>query len=125
MKNKTQILLAGLLLTVLAAFKPSQAFAVKCANGVETSIIPCQFVEKGVGGIVQLVINILTAGVGVVAIGAVVYAGILYTTAGGSSEQTKKAIGMIINVVIGIIAYAAMYLLLNWIIPGGVKPLSI
>jgi hypothetical protein len=70
-----------------------------------------------------LVINILTAGVGIAAIGGIVYGAVLYTTAGGSQEQVKKAISIITNVVIGIVAYALMWALLNFLIPGGVfKP---
>ncbi|MNH46494.1 hypothetical protein D3C72_2301490 [compost metagenome] len=61
----------------------------------------------------------MTAGVGILAVGGIVYGSILYTSAGGSSEQTKKAMGIITNVVIGLIAYALMYAITNFLIPGG------
>jgi hypothetical protein len=66
-----------------------------------------------------LAINILTAGVGVAAVGGIVYGAVLYTSAGGSQEQVKKAVGIITNVVIGVVAYALMFSVLNFIIPGG------
>jgi hypothetical protein len=66
------------------------------------------------------VLRIMTAGVGVAAVGGVGYAALLYTTAEGKPDQTKKAIGIITNVVIGIAAYALMAVLLNFIIPGGI-----
>ena len=64
-------------------------------------------------------INILTAGIGLAAVGVIVYAGILYTSAGGSNEQVAKAKELITNTVIGLVAYALMYFALNWLIPGG------
>ena len=75
--------------------------------------------SNGVWGLLLIAINILTAGVGIAAIGGIVSGSILYTSAGGSPEQVKKAMGIITNVVIGIIAYALMFSLLNFLIPGG------
>jgi len=88
----------------------------KCSDGSA----PVTKVENtGVWGILLLAINILTAGVGVAAVGGIVYGAILYSSAGGSQEQVKKAVGVITNVVIGVVAYALMFSLLNFIIPGG------
>ena len=70
--------------------------------------------------ILIIVINILVAGVGVVALAGILYGAILYTTAGGSSEQVKKAMGIFQNVVIGVVAFAGMWVLLNFLVPGGV-----
>lgn len=75
--------------------------------------------NTGIWGILLLAINILTAGIGVAAVGGVVYGSILYTTAGGSPEQVKKARTVIINTVVGLILYALMFSFLNFIIPGG------
>ncbi|MCY1561193.1 hypothetical protein D9M68_984200 [compost metagenome] len=102
------------------------AFAAEC-GGVQTSIISCNekggedapIEQTGVWGILKLVINVMTTGVGILAVGGIVYGSILYTSAGGSSEQTKKAMGIITNVVIGLIAYALMYAITNFLIPGG------
>lgn len=76
--------------------------------------------ESGTWGLLKLVLSIMTAGVGVVAVGAIAYAGFLYATAQDSSEQTKKAKDMIKNVAIGIVAFGLMYVALNFLIPGGV-----
>jgi hypothetical protein len=97
----------------------------KCINGVATSVVDVKCgTGSGVEGsciwsLLLMAINILTAGIGLVAVGGVVYGSILYTSAGGSTENTKKAIQVIQNVVIGLIAYAVMYAFLNYIIPGG------
>ena len=100
-------------------------------NGCEanTAIIKCSDVvtdgtgnerNTGLWSVLILVINLLTAGVGTLALGGIVYGAILYTTAGGSQEQVKKATTIFTNVVIGIIAFAAMWALLNFLVPGGV-----
>lgn len=70
--------------------------------------------------ILTWVVNIMVAGVGILAVAGIVYGSILYTTAGGSQEQVKKAMGIFTNTAIGVIAFALMYVLLQWLIPGGV-----
>jgi len=74
----------------------------------------------GVFELLKYVLWILTAGVGIVAVGAVVYAGILYASAGDNQQQVQQAKTAIKNTVIGIVAFALMSLVLNWLIPGGV-----
>ncbi len=95
--------------------------------GVDTAIIKCDNVDVSKGGVknngvwslLLTAINILTAGIGVAVLGGIVYASILYTTAAGNAEQVKKALEFIRNIVIGLVAYALMFAILNFIIPGG------
>lgn len=99
-----------------------------CCGGVKTSIIDgslCGGKEDGTeGGTIYAlligVLNILTAGIGIAAVGGIAYGALLYTTAENKPDQTKKAIGIITNVVIGIVAYGLMFVLLNFLIPGGI-----
>jgi hypothetical protein len=129
-KQTTRIIIAALLLSFsfVAALSPIQASALG-NNGCETdtSVIKCTNVNEeggveqtGLWSILMLVIQILTAGVGVIALAGIVYGSVLYTSAGGSQEQVKKAMTIFTNVVIGVIAYAGMWALLNFLIPGGV-----
>ena len=110
---------------LLATTPPVTTFAAEKCGGVDTAIIKCDqdgtgdIKTTGLWGILLLAINILTAGVGVLAIAGIIYGSVLYTSAGGSAEQVKKAIGVITNVVIGVVAYALMYSFLNFLIPGG------
>jgi hypothetical protein len=104
----------------------SPLVAADCA-GVRTSIINCtqsgqgsDAQDSGVWGILLLVLNIMTAGVGIVAVGGIVYGSILYASAGDDSGQVKQAKDIIQNVVIGLVAYGGMYLILNFLIPGGI-----
>lgn len=99
-------------------------YAAKC-GGVDTNIVNCDTTAdaKDGGAIWDLLlqaINLLSALVGLAAVGGIIYGSILYTTAGGSADKTKKAKGMILNVVIGLVMYALLYSFLNFIIPGGV-----
>ena len=61
----------------------------------------------------------MTAGIGIAAVGGILYGSILYTSSEGSAETTKKARKIISNVVIGLLMYVLMYSFLNYMIPGG------
>ena len=120
--------IAAVVATFVGAVTNVPVYAASC-GGATTSIISCSQgagggsttgTDTGVWGLLLVALNIMTAGVGIAAVGGVVYASILYASSSDSAEQTKKAKDIIRNVAIGIIAYAAMYLALNYIIPGGI-----
>lgn len=127
MKQKLRTLL---LLTPLLAGSLSFGAFAQPASALECAILPssiCKQAEeskdvKKTGTMVLLVwvLNILTAGVGIAAVGTLVYAGILYSSAGGSSEQISKAKKLITDVVIGIVVFALMYFALQWLLPGAI-----
>lgn len=71
-------------------------------------------------GIVKFIISVLNIGVGVLGVGGIVYASILYASARDNASQTQQAIGIIRNVVVGILLYIFMVAILNWLLPGGV-----
>lgn len=119
------------IITASLLFGAAVAQPVFAANncGTETAIINCDNIAgkdkdtiegSGVWSLLLTAITILTAGIGVVALAGIVYGSILYTSAGGSPEQVKKATTIITNVVIGIVAYAAMWSFLQYLIPGGI-----
>lgn len=87
------------------------------ASKPKTSILPD---DLDVMGLLIMTVWIMTAGVGVLAVGGIVWGAILYTTAGGNQEKTKKAIEIIRNVVIGLLLYVFMFAIVNFLIPGGV-----
>lgn len=66
-----------------------------------------------------LVINIIAAGAGIAAIGGLIYGAAILTVAGGNQEQVKHARRIIANAVIGIVIFASLFALLNWLLPGG------
>lgn len=83
----------------------------------ETSVIPSGW---GIAEILNLILNVLTAGVGIAATISIAVAGFMYSTAGSNSTQVSKAKTMILNTVVGIIAYLLVWALLQWLVPGGV-----
>ena len=109
-------------IAVATAMLAPSALAASCGN-VETSIIDCSSANDTTGSsVVALLvtaIQVLTGAVGIVAIGALIYAGILYAAASGNSSQVAKAKELIANTVIGLVLFAGMALLLNYLIPGG------
>lgn len=84
---------------------------------VKTAILPESW---KIEDILNMILLVVTTGVGIAAVGAIVYAGILYITARDNAGQVSKAKTMIMNTVIGVIAYVLMWAFLQWIIPGGV-----
>lgn len=136
MKSKLTVIIASTLLLVSLSFAlivPTTAAAA--AGDLKCTVLPQSICDKAkddngsgapnssnsaVLNLLQWAIAILTAGVGVAAVAAFVYAGILYSSADGSSEQVKKSKDVMVNTVIGLVVFAVMALALQWIIPGGV-----
>ena len=86
----------------------------KCDDGEGSSILD----------ILNLVVNIMTIGIGILGVIGITIVGIQYLTAGGNEEKTRKAKRRMFEIVIGLVAYVIIYALLNWLIPG-FKPLGV
>ena len=121
--TKRNIVISIFIATVIAGsiFIPKLALAAGSCGGAETSVISCDGEgSTAIINIIKQVIKILTAGVLVAAVGAVIYGAFLYTTSEGSPDKIKKAREVWTNTVIGIIMFAFMVVITNFIIPGGV-----
>jgi len=128
MKIKQTVLIMASLIGLGGVFVVAPAVSVSAATcaGVKTSLISCDYesskpaVDKtGVWQLLIMAINIMSAGVGIAAVGGVVFGSIMYMTAGDSPDKIKKANIFLMNVILGIIVYAVMWAFLNFIIPGG------
>lgn len=137
MKKITNILLSTVLVgalfgVVLTVFTPSLVLAEgdKCA-GVDVSYLGplCEGGSEGGEGEIENsglwlvltgVLNIMIVGVGVLAVAGIVYGSILYASAADNQEQVKNAMGIFRNVAIGLVTFAMMYSLLQFLIPGGI-----
>lgn len=92
----------------------------KCA-GEKTDFFACD-AEGGdaIIAVLKMILLIVSVGVGIVAVGGVVYGAILYASAQDSQEQIRKAVGIIRGVVIGLVLYVFMVAIINFLVPGGV-----
>ena len=105
---------------------PASAFATSSIEtfGVETAILKdCgnkadDSDGEGITCILMFVVDILTAGVGIVGTIGIGIAGVQYLTAGGNEEQTRKAKRRIFEIVFGLFAYVLIYAFLRFILPG-------
>ena len=89
----------------------------KSPTDAKTAILPSDW---KIEDILNMVLVVVTTGVGIAAVGSIVFAGVLYITARDNAAQVSKAKTMIMNTIIGIIAYILMWAFLEWIIPGGI-----
>lgn len=119
-------ILAGIMAVVMAfgvaTALPQKTFAAEC-GGVDTSIIDCDDDGEngnGIFAILLIVLNVLTFGIGIAGTLGIVIAGIMYLTARDDQGQLVKAKNMLINIVIGLVAYAVMWAFLQWLLPGGI-----
>lgn len=125
MKLKQTMLMISVFVAVafgIVAIAPS-------AGALECTVLPqniCDAAKKGdleqsgTWLLLIWVLNLLTAGVGVVAVGMIGYAGFKYATAQDNESQTKEAKEMIRNVIVGIVVFAFMWAASQWLIPGGI-----
>ena len=105
-----------------AAFLPvNRVFAGSC-GGVDTAIIDCPSgnSEEAFFSIIGSVVNILTYGVGVGAVAGFTYVGFLYMTSQNDPGKIKIAKDRAMQIVIGLLVYALMWGILNFLLPGGI-----
>lgn len=69
---------------------------------------------------INLVVNFLSIGVGVVVIAMIIIGGIQYSIAGDNPQAVSAAKQRIINALIALVAYLFIFSFLQWLIPGGV-----
>ena len=116
-----------LLLSILVVFLsftmliPAPVFAEDGSNCVNTAILGegGEVCDEGNGDsimhILQLVVDIMSIGVGILGVIGITWAGIKYLTAGGNEEKTRTAKRRIFEIVIGLVAYALIYAVLSWL----------
>ena len=133
MKNKIlaglRVMTVGMLSLILPLAVATQRVAAepvkskKCA-GVETSIIKCDADEddkegEGIFAILAILVSILTYGVGIAATIGVVISGYQYLTARDDMGQVVKAKKRLMEIAIGLVIYAIMWGVIQFLLPGG------
>lgn len=94
-------------------------------DGVRTSIIGdggCVTDSNGsaIFDVLNIALQILTYGVGIVGTIGIVIAGIQYMTAKDNASQMANAKTRLIAIAIGLAAYAMIWAFLQWLLPGGI-----
>ena len=91
-------------------------------GGTKTGVISCKE-DAGIaaiGGLIKFAVNTLTIIIGIVAVGGIGYAAILYAGARDNQSQVQNAIAIIRNIIIGLVLYGFTIAIINWLVPGGV-----
>lgn len=107
-------------LGMLVPVMPVVASVPVMADTVDTNLFgPVDTDDKGSGimRLLGLVVTVLLYGIGAAAVIGVVIAGILYLTARDNEAQMAKAKTRLVEVAIGLIAWALLFTLLQWLIP--------
>ena len=116
--------LIPILVCVGLAFS-TNVFAASC-SGVDTSILECEGGgDSGVNHILSSVLEIMTIGIGILAVLGITWAGIQYLTSGSDTARATKARRRLLEIVVGVICYVLIYGFLSWLTPGGTNSLDL
>lgn len=97
-----------------------RAFAAQCGNA-ETVLIECGDVGSGnIVHVLSLILDIMTMGIGILAVIGISWFGIQYLTAGSDTTKTTKAKRRMLEITIGIVGYLAIFSTSKWLMPSGV-----
>lgn len=122
-------LILGILVTIMMVIPLMVAPSVHAAtcgkDQVETSILlggGCQKISEDgdeIFKILNIALTTLTYVVGAAGTIGLVISGIQYMTSRDNAGQVAKAKMRILQIGIGLVAYALMFAFLSWLIPGG------
>ena len=122
--KKRIIALFGIMVMAFSFVNVLKTEAVFAAcGGVETNIIDCNNdggEGSGVFAVLNVVLQVLTWGIGIAGTIGIIVTGIQYMTAKDDAAQMAKAKNRLIQIIIGLAVYAVMWAFLQWLLPGGV-----
>lgn len=107
-------------LGMLMPAMPVVVSAPVMADCVQTNLFDCVDTDdqgSGIMRLLKLIVKVLLYGIGAAAVIGVVWAGILYLTARDNEAQVAKAKTRLLEVSIGLIAWAMLFTILQWLIP--------
>jgi len=97
--------IVALVITVITA--PSQVSAALNNSDLSNNLIPIIIPKAG--------INLILLIAGILAVIYLIYAGVLYITAGGDTGKADKGRTGIVNAIIGLVIISAAYLLVRFV----------
>ena len=123
LKNSKKVVFAVVVAAVLfGIFLNYPVFAENSRDIVETNLfgnIKDDGTGCGVFTVLNLVVDILSMGVGVLGVIGIVLVGIQYLTAKGNVDQVERSKKRLYAIIIGIAVYALLYSGVQWLMPGG------
>ena len=122
MRKKFLLLTATVVLLLMPMFLTVKTFAGSC-GGAETNLISCDDGDgsgtTGICHILNLVVRIMTTGIGILAVLGTIFVGIQYLTAGDSEEKLRKSKHRLLELIIGVVIYVLMGSFIQFLLPGG------
>lgn len=122
LKLLAKSLVVALTFMGLTLFTPAIAQAATspdCKNPTSKGLAQC-LQKSPIVKRMQQIVNFLSAAVGVIVVGTIIFGGIQYILAGDNANAVTAAKQRIINGFIALLAFLLIFAFLQWIIPGGV-----
>ena len=113
------LLIAFMVVSFSMNYCTKSVFAANC-GGAETNFLECGADEGGPWHIISLILDIVSLGVAILGVIAIVAVGIQYMSAGSNTAQVQKAKTRISEIIIGLAAYSTLFAFIEWIMPGGI-----
>lgn len=126
---KTAMPIRILLAASFLAFPAANAYAVQTCNGKGVKVSGALGVsgdcvgsagQNPIFALLSLIIKASSVILGLVLVGIVVYAGILYIVSGGQPNEVEEAKNRLKAAVTALVLYALMFAILQAVIPGGI-----
>jgi len=122
-KSSTRIFLIALSFFALAIFSSQIVSAASttdpCSSTTTTDTLKKCFQTNQITKDLQLIINALSAGVGIVVIAMIILGGIQYTIAGDNAQATAAAKKRVTNALLALFTFLFIFAFLQWLVPGG------
>ena len=118
MRNRILIAMACVGVVLVGIMLWGGSVYADCGD-VETTIIDCPPGEDPICHVLNLIVEIMTIGVGILGVIGIIISGIQYLTGGGNEEKIRKAKRRLFELVIGVALYVALTSVVAWLNPGG------
>lgn len=116
--KKLALFLASFMFAFSFSVSPVMAAEEKQSAPQASILTDCSKAEDGVVCILNLVVDIMSIGIGVLGVIGITVVGIQYLTAGGNEEKTRKAKQRMFEIVVGLVSYVVIFAVLKWLMPG-------
>lgn len=120
-RNHAKLYLAILITAFYLIFITKATFAASNCGEADTVLLQCdEDGEATIFHILSTILDIVSVGIGILAVIGISITGIQILTAGGNAEKGTKAKRRMTEIVIGIVCYIALFAALKWLLPTGI-----